>query len=635
MFLGNLANFNSFFEMPRGYFTTARVETGFRVILASFAIIPILTTLAILLVLIFGTAHFFAKVSLTNFLFNREWDAVFIGQNYGIGVLLSASLLVTAIAMVVAIPIGLMIAIYLSEYAPPALRPVAKSLIQSLAGIPTVVLGYFGFLVVTPFLEQIFPNIAPFNGLSAGLIIGAMVVPLISSISEEAIAAIPRELREGAYVLGFTRFEVILKIILPTAMPAIVASITLATSRAFGETMIAAIAAGQVPNLTFDPLVPVSTISAYILQVSSLGLSFNSLEPEDLLKYQTIFPLALVLLTITLGLNTIGHWLSRRYFLNIGNLVSFSQTEFSSSGKPSLLVYKPSRFMPKYAQRGLFNQVFQMFGMIAIAVIVFVIGAITWSQFREGWGRLDWQFFSSFSSNNPNEAGIFAALVGTIWLLTTSLILVLPIGIGGAIFIEEYLPDSQMKDWLEIQIANLAALPTIIYGILGLELFVRICQPITGGKTILSGSLTLAAILMPVLILSVKSALQNVPQDLRQAAYAGGMSQWQVICYVVLPEAMPDILQSITFVSAIALGETAAIMAIIGSLGVISFVPSFSFQGFQSEFISLPMQIYLWETRPEPEFQVNGAAATVVLIGILLLINLITSAIASFMRRHR
>jgi phosphate transport system permease protein len=615
------------------YFTVARVETGFRVLLAITALVPVAIALAILFILIFESINFFSRVSIFNFLLNTKWDAILGGENYGIWVLLSASLLVTAIAMLVAIPLGVISAIYLSEYAHRSVRPVLRSIVQSLAGIPTVVLGYFAFLVVTPFLERFLPSIAPFNGLSAGLVVGFMVVPVISSISAEAIAAVPLSLREGAYALGFTRLEVILRVVLPVALPAIVAAVSLAGSRAFGETMIAAIAGGQVPTVALDPLAPISTIPAYILQVSSLGLSLSTIEGDDLITYLTIFPVALVLLTVTLGLNTVGHWLSRRYFLTISNSTIVSQ--FQPMAVDNFCsIPQTGSFLPKTRRRSLFDRVAQMVGVGAIGLLLFVAGILAWNALKDGWVRLNWQFLTNFGSNNPLEAGIYAALAGTTWLLVTSLALVFPIGLGAAIFLEEYLPDSQIKYWLEIQIANLAALPTIIYGLLGLELFVRFCQPLTGGRTILSGSLTLAVILLPVAILTVRSALKNVAQDQRQAAYASGMSQWQVICYVVLPQAMADILEGLTLTSTIAIGETAAIIAIVGSLGVIPFAPELSWQGLRSEFINLPTQIYLWATRPELEFQVNGAAATIVLIIMLLMVSLIISAIANYLRRY-
>jgi phosphate transport system permease protein len=291
-------------------FGQVRPRLGERVLETIFAVcasLSILTTLGIIGVLVFETFEFFKEVSILDFLFDTQWTPLFAQKEFGISVLISATLLTSFIALIVALPAGLLAAIFLSEYASEGLRKILKPALEILAGIPTVVFGYFALLWVTPFLKQFIPGLSGFNSLSAGLVLGIMIIPTIASLSEDAIYAVPRSLREGAYALGATRQEVILGVVLRAALSGIVASFILGISRAVGETMIVAIAAGQNPRLTFDPTVPVQTMTSFIVQVS-LGDT-----PTGSLEYKTIFAVGMTLFLITLVLNVISHWFVRRY----------------------------------------------------------------------------------------------------------------------------------------------------------------------------------------------------------------------------------------------------------------------------------------------------------------------------------
>ncbi|MCW5893646.1 MAG: phosphate ABC transporter permease subunit PstC [bacterium] len=269
--------------------------------------VTILTTLGIVGVLVFETVSFFREVSLWRFLTDTQWTPLFVDKHFGILVLASATVLTSAIALAVALPIGLLAAIYLSEFAAPKTRRTLKPILEVLAGVPTVVYGYFALLFVTPMLKLIFPDISGFNALSAGLVMGVMILPLVISLSEDALFAVPTGLRDAGLALGSTRCEVSLKIVVPAALSGIVAAVILAISRAVGETMIVAIAAGQSPRLTLNPFVPVETMTAYIVQVS-LGDT-----PHGTLEYQTIFAVGMALFLMTLVLNLLGDRLVRRY----------------------------------------------------------------------------------------------------------------------------------------------------------------------------------------------------------------------------------------------------------------------------------------------------------------------------------
>jgi phosphate transport system permease protein len=271
------------------------------------ALVAILTTVGIVFILVRESLSFFANVPLWHFLTETEWTPLFSDQKFGIVVLLSGTLTSSAIALSVAIPLGTIIAIYLSEFASERTRELWKPVLELLAGIPTIVFGYFALFLVTPLLQIVFPNLPGFNLLSAGLVMGVMIVPYISSISEDAMRAVPMSLREGSYAMGATRLQTALRVVVPAAFSGIAAAYILGISRAVGETMIVAVAAGQQPNLTFNPFEQAATITAYIVQVSKGDLPYGSI------GYQTIFAAGLTLFLLTLVFNLIGFWLKRRF----------------------------------------------------------------------------------------------------------------------------------------------------------------------------------------------------------------------------------------------------------------------------------------------------------------------------------
>lgn len=351
--------------------SSRRVEKIVRVVCLMFAAISILTTLGIVLTLIFETVDFFfdpffrqslwinrlpdllpgaseAQIqavgdqiraldprelveqssaigleppsqvagffyAVTRFFTDRRWTPLFQDADFGIFVLISATLMTTTIALAVAVPLGLLIAVFLSEYAAPRLRQVLKPVLELLAGVPSVVFGYFALLTVTPFLQRLIPSLQGFNALSAGMVLGVSIIPLVASLSEDAINAVPQDLRQGAFAMGATKRETIQAVVIPAALSGIVASIILAMSRAIGETMIVSLAAGQNPqpidgDLGFvNPLIPVMTMTAFIVQVSLGDAPFGSL------AYKTIFAVGMTLFLITLALNIVSYWFVRRF----------------------------------------------------------------------------------------------------------------------------------------------------------------------------------------------------------------------------------------------------------------------------------------------------------------------------------
>ena len=271
------------------------------------SLLSIFTTAGIILVLASETIAFFREVSIFEFLTDTQWTPLFVKKHFGILPLLSGTFLTTAIALLVAVPVGLVSAIFLSEYASLKLRNFLKPAIEILAAVPTIVYGYFALFFLTPLLKTFIPNISGMNALSSGIVMGIMIIPLVCSLSEDAMRAVPMGLREGAFALGSTRLQVATKIVVPAALSGITAAFILGISRAIGETMIVAIAAGQQPRLTLNPLVPVETITAFIVQVS-LGDT-----PHGTLEYRTIFACGMSLFIITFIFNAVSFKLKKRF----------------------------------------------------------------------------------------------------------------------------------------------------------------------------------------------------------------------------------------------------------------------------------------------------------------------------------
>jgi phosphate transport system permease protein len=271
------------------------------------ALVSVFTTVGIVYILVKESVVFFEQVPITRFLTDNQWTPLFDDAHFGIVVLLSGTLTSSAVALAIAIPLGTVIAIYLSEFAPFRLREVAKPFLELLGGVPTIVYGYFALLFVTPLLQRIYPELPGFNLLSAGIVMGIMIIPYVSSISEDAMRAVPMSLREGSYAMGATRLQTALRVVVPAAFSGIASAYILGISRAVGETMILAVAAGMQPNLTFNPLEPAATITAYIVQVALGDL------PHGSIGYQTIFAAGLTLMLFTLACNIGGHFLRKRF----------------------------------------------------------------------------------------------------------------------------------------------------------------------------------------------------------------------------------------------------------------------------------------------------------------------------------
>ena len=284
-------------------------------------------------------------------------------------------------------------------------------------------------------------------------------------------------------------------------------------------------------------------------------------------------------------------------------------------------------FQPNLSKRYFFDNVFLSLTWLATLICLIFLVVLLWDVCADGAPRLSWQFLTSFPSRKPAQAGILSAIVGSIWLLGVTGAVAFPIGVGSGIFLEEFAKESWYTSLIEINIGNLAAVPSIIYGLLGLEVFVRIMQPITGGRSVLAGGLTLALLILPIIIVATREAIRAVPNSLRQGGFALGATRWQVVRDLVLPQAFPGIMTGTILALSRAIGETAPLIT-IGALTFIAFLPPLSLEGLQTPFTALPIQIYNWVSRPQAEFHTNAAAGIIVLMVVLISMN----ATAIFLR---
>jgi len=282
-------------------------ERAIEAVLFFAAFVSVFTTVGIVYVLISESVQFFRHVPIAAFLTDKQWTPLFDDAHFGIIVLLSGTITSSLVALVVAIPMGTVIAIYLSEFATPRAREIAKPILELLSGVPTIVYGYFALLFITPILQTFIPGLPGFSLLSAGLVIGIMIVPYVASISEDAMRAVPMALREGSFAMGATRLQTATRVVFPAAISGVAAAYILGISRAVGETMILAVAAGMQPNLTFNPLEPAATITSFIVQVALGDL------PHGSIGYRTIFAAGLTLFLLTLVFNLIGFFMRKHY----------------------------------------------------------------------------------------------------------------------------------------------------------------------------------------------------------------------------------------------------------------------------------------------------------------------------------
>ncbi len=583
------------------------------------ASLSVIASALIIYTLASGTIRFFEYEEATFFEFITGTDWVPNGRNpsFGIWPLLSGTALIAVGSLMISIPLGVAAALHLGEFASPRSRRFLKPIVEVLSGIPSVVHGFFALLVISPFMQRTI-DATYFNAASAIIVVAAMILPIIVSISDDAIRAVPREIKEAALGLGATRWEMATKVVLPSARSGIVAAVLLALARAVGETMAVTMAAGSVAALHFDPRLEVQTLTAYIAQVAT-----GDIPPGPATDAGFAVGSALFVLTYSVNILAVGAT-RNRLGANRGKMASLlfqikvklSMILDRISGDIEYNLTQSNPFIPtKY---DLFRRRKEKVSRFIVASSLFVglvfLLILLQTILETGLAGIDLQFLTNFPSYRADQAGIGPTIWGSLWLITLTMLFALPAGVGAAVYLTELAPEGILNQFLRRTLQNLAAVPSIIFGLVGLYVFSRMFG---FGLSLLTGSLTLAMMVLPMIVVTTEEALLAVPKSFRDAALGVGATRWQAVRHHVLPNAVPGIATGAILSVARALGETAPI------LFVASLFSKTAPTGIMDGFLALPIQIFFWTRHPKEAFHDLAASTILVLLMLLLILNII------------
>jgi phosphate transport system permease protein len=599
----------------------------------------------ILLFLLRDGFPIFTQVGILNFLLGSDWAPTAIVPLYGIFPLIIGTLLVTFGAMVFAVPLSIGCAIYISELASPRMKNLLKPAIELLAGIPSVVYGFFGLIVLTNFIRIAFDLPTGETWLAASVLLGIMALPTIVSVSEDAISAVPHEYKEGSLAIGATRWQTISRVLVPAALSGIAAAIILGIGRAVGETMAVMMVAGNaaiIPDPIWNILSPLRTLTG------TLGIEMGEVSVGSD-HYNALFGVAVVLLIITLIINLSAVAILR--YLKEGRTGRPARKPFISSrarvalvrsagmlGLALLLVFLLAAapwWLAALVMLGAGawyfgrahiseNQVQKIaFGFIlgaTLAVLVILV-IILQDIVINGLPALSWDFLTKPPLDSGRAGGIFPAIIGTLYLVVGAIAIALPLGVGAAIYLVEYTREGRVTQLIRTGVDLLNGTPSIVFGLFG---FAFIVLFLNVGVSMLAGQVTLALMVLPTVIRTTEESLKNIPQSLREGSLALGATKWQTISRVILPPAVPGIVTGAILSIGRAAGETAPIMftAVVFSS---RFLPNSVFQPV----MALPYHLFILATNvPGSSTNKYGTAL------VLLLIVVAFYSVAIFVRTH-
>lgn len=608
--------------------TTGWREKGIRSVWLITALIAASSVVFILGYLILTSLPIFFETGFAGFFFSTNWNPTGSTPSFGIAALLIDTLLVTFGAMLFAVPLGLTAAVFLAYLAPQKLRDIVKPAIELLAGIPSVVYGFFGMIVLCSFLQQTLDMPSGFSWLAASILLGIMALPTIVSVSEDALFAVPKDYNEASLGLGATRWQTISRVLVPAAASGISAAVILGMGRAIGETMAVMMVAGNaavIPSPIWDVLSPVRTLTA------TLGIELAEVASGSM-HYYALFGVAAVLLAITLGVNLISVWITkriktgrplvsmpaaaRRILIICGMLIAFTAGIVIFGIGPTLLAAAllagyfllRDRVSHKVAERAAFGVIYAGTALV-VATLIIILADI----FIHGLPAISWEFLTTAPRDLGREGGIFPAIVGTLQLVGGAILLALPVGIGAAVYLNEYSADTFLTRLLRTGNDLLAGTPSIVFGVFGFAFLVIF---LGWGVCLLAGMICLALMILPTIIKTTEEALRSVSPSLREASFGLGATRWQTIKNVVLPSAAPGILTGTILSIGRAAGETAPIM-----FTAVVFSKRFISPDLFEPVMSLPFHLYVLSTSvPGAQTQQYGTA--VVLICLVLLIYL-------------
>ena len=587
----------------------------------------------ILLFLLRDGYPIFVEVGIIPFLFGETWAPTAVEPLYGIFPLIVGTLLVTIGAIVFAVPLSIGCAIYVSELASPRVKNVLKPAIELLAGIPSVVYGFFGLIVLTNFIRVTFAIPTGETWLAASILLGIMALPTIISVSEDAISSIPHEYKEGSLAIGATRWQTISRVIVPAALSGIAAAIILGIGRAIGETMAVMMVAGNaavIPDPIWNVLSPIRTLTA------TLGIEMGEVSVGSE-HYSALFGIAVVLLIITLIINISAVAILRR--LKEGRaarsdhkpIIPTSALEplkriagmiliavlivFLFAAAPwylaaaILLIFSVWYFGKDRLSRQ--NTEMISFGFISaaavivLAILVIILGYII----INGFPAISWEFLTQPPKDLGRAGGIYPAIIGTLYLVAGAILIALPLGVGAAIYLVEYTREGRITRLIRTGVDLLNGTPSIVFGLFG---FAFIVLYLTIGVSLLAGQITLALMILPTVIRTTEESLKNIPQSLREGSLALGATRWQTISKVVLPPAVPGIVTGAILCIGRAAGETAPIMftAVVFSS---RFLPTSEFQPV----MALPYHLFILATNV-PGASTNQYGTALVLLALVV-----------------
>lgn len=603
------------------------VEHTIVLLLLAAASFAVLISAAIVYILADGATAFFVdpSVHMADFLLGREW--VPAAGSFGVLPLLVGTLVIAGGTLLIAGPMGVASALWLAEFASDRVRSVAKPVIEVLAGIPSIVYGFFALLVISPFLREE-AGADYFNALSAIIVMSVMTLPIIVSISDDAMRAVPRHLRDASAALGATRWETSTRVVMPAASSGIMASLLLGLGRALGETMVVLLAAGSVARLTFNPLHEMQTMTAYIAQVAT-----GDIPPG--LAVDAAFAVGLYLFIITFVVNI----LAARIVLRIkqgttamsGRATGWRARVVAARRRALRPVARLLRRRDTTRELPLSTRYRrERVGRVVIAstfvVAVLFLAALLWSVLSRGVAGLSWDFITGTPSWRPEQAGIGPVILGSVYLIGLTMVIAIPVGVGAAVYLNEFAGDNRFTRFLRYVLQNLAGVPSIVFGLLGMALFVRVLGL---GPSLLAGALTLTIMVLPIVVVATEEALKAVPATFRDAALSLGATRWQAVRHHVIPNALPGIMTGAVLSLARALGETAPILFIAALFANVA--PS----GILDGFMALPVTIFYWTQHHDPAFHDLAASTILVLLTIMLSMNAIAILIRNRAEKRR
>ncbi|MEI6841996.1 MAG: phosphate ABC transporter permease PstA [Methanomicrobiales archaeon] len=610
---------------------------------AAFAVVIVFF---ILVFLVYNGYPAFSTIGLPAFLFGDSWNPSGFPPLYGIFPLIVDTLLVMALAMLIAIPLGVASAIYISELAHKKVKAIVKPAVELLAGIPSVVFGFFGLIVLTDLLRVTFDVPSGECWLAGSILLGIMALPTIVSVSEDAISSVPKEFREGSLATGATRWQTISRVVVPAAISGITAAVILGIGRAIGETMAVLMVTGNaavIPSPIWNVLSPVRTLTA------TLGIEMGEVSVGSL-HYSALFGIAVVLLIITLIINLTaykilgkirsgqtgagagGHrYLShemadslKKYGAYVLTLIALLFI-FIAAGLIIGLVCILAVFLwyllrqklnPRQVQNGAFALLW-----IAIGLVLFILGCIIADIVINGLPAISWEFLTAPPTSLGREGGIAPAIVGTFYLVIGAILIALPLGIGAAIYLNEYTRESRITRIIRTGVDLLNGTPSIVFGLFGMAFLVLYLK---FGVSLLAGQVTLALMVLPTIIRTAEESLKNVPMSVREGSLALGATKWQTVRSVVLPPAVPGIITGTILSIGRAAGETAPILftAVVFSTRTL---PSSEFEPV----MALPYHLYILSTSV-PGATLNQYGTALVLLVLVIGFYLV----AIIVRRH-